>query len=89
MRPRADVSRSNAVDYQSLADEDGRCRREQSVRFGSLAEICSAKRCVRFTPNSGHECDHIATTLERLVNRPTARTMPYAANETVRRRLGR
>ena len=24
------------------------------VRFGSLADICSAKRDVRFTPESGH-----------------------------------
>jgi hypothetical protein len=24
------------------------------VRFGSLADICSAKRDVRFTPKSGH-----------------------------------
>jgi hypothetical protein len=24
------------------------------VRFGSLADICGAKRHVRFTPNSGH-----------------------------------
>jgi hypothetical protein len=24
------------------------------VRFGSLADICSAKGHVRFTPNSGH-----------------------------------
>ena len=24
------------------------------VRFGSKADICSAKRHVRFTPNSGH-----------------------------------
>jgi hypothetical protein len=24
------------------------------VRFGSLADICSAKRHVRFTPRSGH-----------------------------------
>jgi hypothetical protein len=24
------------------------------VRFGSLADICGAKRDVRFTPNSGH-----------------------------------
>ena len=25
-----------------------------NVRFGSKADICSAKRYVRFTPNSGH-----------------------------------
>ena len=25
-----------------------------AVRFGSLADICSAKRHVRFTPKSGH-----------------------------------
>ena len=32
------------VDQRSLA----------FVRFGSKADICSAKRHVRFTPNSGH-----------------------------------
>ena len=25
-----------------------------NVRFGSLADMCSTKRHVRFTPNSGH-----------------------------------
>ena len=29
--------------------------RRSDVRFGSLADICSAKRHVRFTPKSGHE----------------------------------
>ena len=29
-------------------------RHRLDVRFGSLADICSAKRHVRFTPNSGH-----------------------------------
>ena len=29
-----------------------------NVRFGSKADMCSAKRHVRFTPNSGHlRCD--------------------------------
>jgi hypothetical protein len=28
-----------------------------NVRFGSKADICSAKRDVRFTPNSDHESD--------------------------------
>jgi hypothetical protein len=30
------------------------------VRFGSLADICSAKRHVRFTPNSDRESGHAA-----------------------------
>jgi len=31
-----------------------------NVRFGSLADICSAKRHVRFTPKSGHvQCNSI------------------------------
>ena len=28
--------------------------RPDDVRFGSLADMCSAKRHVRFAPNSGH-----------------------------------
>ena len=31
-----------------------RHRREPNVRFGSLVDICSANRHVRFTPKSGH-----------------------------------
>ena len=53
------------------------------------ADILCVERDVRFTPksghvqcnsvcplwaNSGHCCDHVATTLDRLVNRPTYRT---------------
>ena len=34
---------------KSVSDAD-----QPNVRFGSLADICSAKRHVRFTPNSGH-----------------------------------
>jgi hypothetical protein len=30
------------------------CKRAPNVRFGSKADICSAKRHVRFTPSSGH-----------------------------------
>jgi len=29
------------------------------VRFGSLADICAAKRHVRFTPNSGRKSGHV------------------------------
>ena len=32
----------------------GRGPKGTDVRFGSLADICSAKRHVRFTPESGH-----------------------------------
>jgi len=28
-----------------------------NVRFGSKADMCSAKRHVRFTPESGHTCE--------------------------------
>ena len=35
-----------------------------NVRFGSLADICSAKRHVRFTPESGHQ---LASLLDHLV----------------------
>jgi hypothetical protein len=27
---------------------------DHDVRFGSVANVCAAKRHVRFTPNSGH-----------------------------------
>jgi hypothetical protein len=39
MRLRADLSISNAVDYQSLTDEADIVRREQSVRFGPKADM--------------------------------------------------
>jgi hypothetical protein len=29
------------------------------VRFGSKADMCGAKRHVRFTPNSGHWTAHL------------------------------
>ena len=36
---------------QSALDAD-----QPNVRFGSKADICSAKRHVRFAPKSGHQC---------------------------------
>jgi hypothetical protein len=32
---------------------------KHDVRFGSLADICSAKGHVRFTPNSDRESGHV------------------------------
>ena len=42
----------------TASDSRRLCR--QNVRFGSKADICSAKRHVRFTPESGHsQCNSV------------------------------
>jgi hypothetical protein len=40
--------------------------RGRHVRFGSQADICSAKRRVRFTPNSDRESGHAAMVMSAL-----------------------
>jgi hypothetical protein len=47
----------NLSDLRVTVDID---QRPTNVRFGSLTDICSAKRHVRFTPNSDHESRHPA-----------------------------
>jgi hypothetical protein len=42
--------------YRQHAGITGREEISADVRFGSLADICSAKRHVRFTPNSDTDC---------------------------------
>jgi hypothetical protein len=37
-----------------------------NVRFGSRADICSAKRDVRFTPDSDHESGHVPMVMSAL-----------------------
>ena len=45
-------------------------RNSCDVRFGSKADICTAKRHVRFTPNSGHRAPLIRSPqLERVVSK--------------------
>jgi hypothetical protein len=36
------------------------------VRFGSLADMCNAKRDVRFTPNSDRESGHVPMVMSAL-----------------------
>jgi hypothetical protein len=38
----------------------------QHVRFGSQADMCSAKRHVRFTPNSDRKSGHAAMVMSAL-----------------------
>ena len=63
----------------------------QYVRFGSLADICSAKRHVRFTPKSGHKsavCDlsNLMSALRMATGRsPTG--LQYARSCAAKRRL--
>jgi hypothetical protein len=65
----------------------------QHVRFGSLADICSAKRHVRFTPNSDRKSGHAAMVMSALPSKadmcsaasdvcygPTADILPSMAN---------
>jgi hypothetical protein len=42
------------------------CLSSNNVRFGSKADICSAKRHVRFTPNSDRESDFPQTVVSAL-----------------------
>src|SRR5262245_3461548 len=46
--------------FQSLSDWGG------DVRFGSKADMCVAKRHVRFTPNRDHESGHRQTVMSAL-----------------------
>jgi hypothetical protein len=39
------------------------------VRFGSKADMCSAKRHVRFTPESGHSAAGQISNIEKLFDR--------------------
>jgi hypothetical protein len=70
------------------------------VRFGSLADICSAKRHVRFTPKSGHaakgkvahqlcnlvHCCHAA--IGAMASEPYCRSMPdRPSDEDVSRQI--
>src|SRR5262249_21408288 len=55
--PKDSVTRTSSVCLASLKGED-ECN---DVRFGSKADICSAKRHVRFTPNSDRESRHRQT----------------------------
>ena len=43
--------------------EDAAAQRKVDFRFGSKADMCSAKRHVRFTPKSGHSALHAACPL--------------------------
>src|SRR5262249_45403695 len=52
-------------------------KRRRDVRFGSEADICSAKGHVRFTPESDIKCDIIECPLRaESVHGPTRRLMP-------------
>jgi len=49
------------------------CGATRDVRFGSLADICSAKGHVRFTPNSDRESGHALMAPQQLERqRPSA-----------------
>ena len=51
--PRAEDKTSSRAKTNTL---EGVEREDSYVRFGSKADICSAKRHVRFTPNSDIDC---------------------------------
>jgi hypothetical protein len=40
--------------------------RSGNVRFGSKADMCSAKEYVRFTPDSDHESGHVPMVMSAL-----------------------
>jgi hypothetical protein len=48
-----------------------------TVRFGSEAYICAAKRHVRFTPNSDHESRHAAMVMSALHPKADMCSAPY------------
>jgi len=45
----------------------GRNALEANVRFGSKADMCAAKRHIRFTPNSDRESRHAQMVVSALV----------------------
>ena len=58
--PLAEIGGIVTADFATGNCPLGQWPRSPNVRFGSLADICSAKRHVRFTPNSGHvQCNSV------------------------------
>jgi hypothetical protein len=53
------------ADYR-LACAASQQKRRADVRFGSKADMCSAKRHVRFTPNSDRESGHVPLVISAL-----------------------
>src|SRR5262249_27707851 len=51
---------------QAIVPDQATIREAADVRFGSLADICSAKGYVRFTPNSDRESRHVPMVMSAL-----------------------
>jgi hypothetical protein len=58
--------------------QEGVVLKARNVRFGSKADMCSAKRHVRFTPNSDHESGHVPMVVSALP--PKADILQFARN---------
>src|SRR5262245_28367477 len=58
LRLRTDAQRTRSMQHNIAYLED--------VRFGSQADMCSAQRHVRFTPNSNRESKHPQTVMSAL-----------------------
>ena len=58
--PWADIGKKSGSRRRVVPDQASSCKYLRRVRFGSKADMCGAKRYVRFTPESGHvQCSFV------------------------------